>query len=409
MKIGILTYHAAYNFGANLQAYATANIIESKGHTAKIIDYRRLETRETYRNQVGVSEKQWAGHDLFILNRLPLTRHASDKQELVEIAKEEQFDAIIVGADAVWSFSKTLSDLPVYFCDWLFKTPEIANIPVASLSVANMSGGFRHVTSENLALLRECISKFSYLTVRDRWTQKAVNDHIFNGKNIINVISPDPVFTIDNFINDTWQHNDLIKTDDKFFLVTLPTNGVRYRKWIKEFIKEAHKLGYKVGELPVPEGVSQSQFDFTLPFPLDPIQWYLWIKHSSGFVGLRFHAIVSCVTTGIPFFSADSYGSRGLLATMLNRFQPFGIISCFDKKSKIYQLLEKTSFKNCRVNITGLLNVSPQIVVNKLLSENRIELIELRNQLIDDYNNKLDAMLEVFSNRQKHNEIFKQY
>ena len=39
-KTGILTFHAAYNFGSNLQAYALKNIITNLGYDCEIINYR---------------------------------------------------------------------------------------------------------------------------------------------------------------------------------------------------------------------------------------------------------------------------------------------------------------------------------------------------------------------------------
>lgn len=40
MKIGILTFHCAHNFGAVLQCYALYNILNSMGHNTYIINYR---------------------------------------------------------------------------------------------------------------------------------------------------------------------------------------------------------------------------------------------------------------------------------------------------------------------------------------------------------------------------------
>ena len=40
MKVGIITYHAAYNFGSVLQAYATQQIIDDLGCTPYMINYR---------------------------------------------------------------------------------------------------------------------------------------------------------------------------------------------------------------------------------------------------------------------------------------------------------------------------------------------------------------------------------
>ena len=40
MKVGILTYHNAYNYGAVLQCYALQEYIKSMGHEVEVIDYR---------------------------------------------------------------------------------------------------------------------------------------------------------------------------------------------------------------------------------------------------------------------------------------------------------------------------------------------------------------------------------
>ena len=40
MKIGILTFHRAINYGAVLQCYALYTTLQSMGHDVEIIDYR---------------------------------------------------------------------------------------------------------------------------------------------------------------------------------------------------------------------------------------------------------------------------------------------------------------------------------------------------------------------------------
>lgn len=45
MEIGILTYHAAYNYGSVLQAFATQEIIKQLGYKAEIINYRMDEQK----------------------------------------------------------------------------------------------------------------------------------------------------------------------------------------------------------------------------------------------------------------------------------------------------------------------------------------------------------------------------
>jgi hypothetical protein len=39
MKIGILTYHRAHNYGAMLQAYALRSFLREQGHQVEFVDY----------------------------------------------------------------------------------------------------------------------------------------------------------------------------------------------------------------------------------------------------------------------------------------------------------------------------------------------------------------------------------
>ena len=48
MKIGILTFHRAENFGAVLQCYALQTYLESLGHNVSILDYRCNAIEQTY-------------------------------------------------------------------------------------------------------------------------------------------------------------------------------------------------------------------------------------------------------------------------------------------------------------------------------------------------------------------------
>ena len=40
MKVGILTFHNAHNYGASLQAYALKMCIQQMGHDVTIVNYR---------------------------------------------------------------------------------------------------------------------------------------------------------------------------------------------------------------------------------------------------------------------------------------------------------------------------------------------------------------------------------
>ena len=48
MKIGILTFHRAENFGATLQAYALQTYLSQLGNDVEIIDYRCTSIERNY-------------------------------------------------------------------------------------------------------------------------------------------------------------------------------------------------------------------------------------------------------------------------------------------------------------------------------------------------------------------------
>lgn len=55
MKIGILTFHRAENFGAVLQAYALQSFLLQEGYDVRIIDYRNAAIERSYHISIPLS------------------------------------------------------------------------------------------------------------------------------------------------------------------------------------------------------------------------------------------------------------------------------------------------------------------------------------------------------------------
>ena len=51
MKVGILTFHNAYNYGAVLQTYATQEYVRGLGHEVEVIDYHNRKIDLSYENR----------------------------------------------------------------------------------------------------------------------------------------------------------------------------------------------------------------------------------------------------------------------------------------------------------------------------------------------------------------------
>lgn len=48
MHIGIITFHASFNYGSMLQAYALQTFLTKQGHKVEIVNYRTLRQKKGY-------------------------------------------------------------------------------------------------------------------------------------------------------------------------------------------------------------------------------------------------------------------------------------------------------------------------------------------------------------------------
>lgn len=174
MKIGILTFHRATNYGAILQAYALVSYLNSIGHDAKIIDYIPSGMGQLYAsvNLSGVVKKI----KRIVLNVLMLSSLRSRKQKrdmywqyikkvlpMTEPVINEDdlpiLDAIFVGSDQVWSTCFT-GGLDKYYWGQFDRKGAIL-ISYAGSAAEDMVGSF---TSNNNALL---LNTFDSISVRE--------------------------------------------------------------------------------------------------------------------------------------------------------------------------------------------------------------------------------------------------
>lgn len=394
MKIGVLTFHRPANFGANLQAYATTCLIKDAGHDVKVIDYLRLEDM-AYKNNIPL--EQYQAHQKFVETHLPLTRQISEEVEIPEVVIEEKFDAIIVGADAVWRKPK---DNNIYFCQWLKDNPRLKNVAIASLSPAHMGNGFKDLDSLSKSRIKDDLLRFNFITVRDSWTGNVINRDIFDGEGFNYLINPDPVIILSDFVKHEKLESRGIELK-KYFLMTLPHNWCKAGKlsklkleWFRKFKGIVNEAGFSLVELPLPEGESGLKFDYTVRGGIDPIQWFLWIKNAKAFCGLRFHAIVSSISCGTPFFSMDSYGDNSRISIALDLLRLHSIARKRDSKSKIFQLLANTGMSGFR---TGQLieTESPAKIFRMLNSINEEQVLTLRREKASIFTSNFSKLLEA--------------
>ena len=148
MKIGILTFHSALNYGAVLQTYASVRFLQSLGHEAYVVDYKNPAVARAFRPFKWDADR-WKKEGLKYLVKFPLralakcrrsrafSRFVRQRLPLCPYEKAESLDLLLVGSDQVWSKRHTGGQDPVY---WGNAFPGIPKVAWAASSGKSLPG-----------------------------------------------------------------------------------------------------------------------------------------------------------------------------------------------------------------------------------------------------------------------------
>lgn len=205
MKIGILTFHRAENFGAVLQCYALQTYLESLGFVVKIIDYRCEAIERTYY----LFNFKLLFHRLNIFasvyNYLQILHHWKDRLEkkksyklfrkkylnlsspLFKITKDLGFDIYITGSDQVWNTSLLRGYNNVYFLDFPISkhAKRVAYAVSSEHSAINDLGIFE-------SNLKNALNRFDAISTREEFFSEILKK--FTSKEID--VCVDPTFLL---------------------------------------------------------------------------------------------------------------------------------------------------------------------------------------------------------------------
>ena len=208
MRIGILTFHYAHNYGAVLRAYALLTKIKAIGHEVEFINYvlPRIEQvynkrtpyqlyklykekqnfikaiRNTilyYKNEKLKINAKWHRFNEFVNQFIP----QSTRMIEVDYNILNSYDAIICGSDQIWSKDITKKLIPTYFCEGVREN--VIKIAYAA------SAGKGYIDKEDENEFTRLCSNFNHISVREKALSKFMT-HL----GIQNTWVSDPVFLL---------------------------------------------------------------------------------------------------------------------------------------------------------------------------------------------------------------------
>lgn len=195
MKVGILTYHFAYNYGAMLQAYALQQTVIKLGHTCNLIDYRPYAIDKAYHfyfkdiifaphkffYNIFENENKGKKFDQFMKDNLILSKKVKNSKMI----NKKKYDAIITGSDQIWNLDISHNDF-IYFLDGIEDSVnKIAYAP----SIKNYD-----VLEKYKYKIGKLLSKYDYLSGRENDVVEFIESHT-NVKDINHVM--DPVYLLE--------------------------------------------------------------------------------------------------------------------------------------------------------------------------------------------------------------------
>ena len=208
MKIGILTYHRAHNYGALLQAFALKTWLEKEGHDVEFIDYWPQYHSAEYQLLPHFKTQSFKGkiksiiylilgfkklikrrncYEKFIFQHLELPPKPSFTKKEEIINTRCFYDIVIYGSDQIWrkqNYPLFKGFDEVYFGSFINTQKKI--------SYAASMGDIKLDSATDYNFLKSHLNQFDKISVREQDSQKLITKLL--NKNTELVL--DPVFLL---------------------------------------------------------------------------------------------------------------------------------------------------------------------------------------------------------------------
>ena len=224
MKVGILTLHSGANYGGTLQCVALYNILKEQGHDVEVINFvprvscslfkrffYRITSVRSFADVFASFKKPSAPR---LLNQQLVNVFNDYRQQELSLSEPcdeysiatvaQQYEAIIVGSDQVWS--STVRSHLSYMGDW---TPA----PVCKLySYAACAISLRYPLVRKTKIKR-LLSRFDAISVRDSKSQAFVKQFLPN-RDVRIDLDPTLLYSFEKFLQ-----VDTVKVKEPYILV----------------------------------------------------------------------------------------------------------------------------------------------------------------------------------------------
>ena len=309
MKIGLITYHSAYNFGSVLQAYASQHIINRIAGDCEIINYRTKEQRRVYspfvwnkgREFVKSLIKNILAFPQYKCRKLRSIKYETLFTKLFNLSDEcttpeavysmwNKYDIIVSGSDQIWNkYSNELAQ-----ASWSNIEPYLLNgYKGKKISFASSIG---NMPDSEITKLVDYINEFDYVSMREKESADKLRSIVT--VDVENVVDPTFLLT-----KEEWrQEFHLTDVSEKYILYY----ALNRRRDVKEARKAieiyAKKKRIKVRMID-PLGASKSSEYVDVLNSIDPIEFLQLIYGAETIITDSYHGTILSVNLEKDVFS----------------------------------------------------------------------------------------------------------
>lgn len=320
MKIGILTFHRAMNYGAVLQCYALYRTLSDMGHDVEVIDYRpsyiekyrSLFDKESFLQKKGVWKKiryvvqriiaypqrtkAIKVFDAFLGKHLTLSNAISSKKNI-----PSYYDAILFGSDQIWNPRICCGYDQVYWGQFLKGKTKL-------ISYAASIGNPQNIATEQWDKIYPLMKSFDAISVRE----SKLAEYLQNGRiKAQTVLDPTLLASKDIF------ENIAVKPKESGYVMLYM---LEYEPAAVTFAKKlANSKGLKLLRLRAIQGPLEKSDDYELIASASIGEFLGYVKYADYVVNVSFHGTAFSVIFNKNFYTLKSSNyerSYGLLRAL---------------------------------------------------------------------------------------------
>lgn len=330
MKIALLSFHNAANYGAALQAYALQQAIEQMGHDCEYIDYLNHERRNHYslsylfwdalkKGKFADAAKYIAGAPFLLTRKMRFNKFYKSYLHVTKetyrntqeaAALNPYYDRFIVGSDQVWNPDNNGDDA-AFLLDFVEDDKKKISYS-SSFGIASIDEGHRDVFKKNL-------KKFKALAVRESIGRDIIMD--LTGREAQVVLDPVMLLSKDQWMSIV---SNRVKREEYIFSYTNRDSQ------IADFFKTGYKLygkkHYVLSRYTRPQDFMSRIV--RVKYWMSPQEFVSVIANAELVVSASFHCLAMSIILNRPFIAILT-GDKG------KDERPLNILRALNLESRI--------------------------------------------------------------------------